>query len=175
MNLLLRLLLVRMRSRKRGRISLWDTAVTPFRVAPTDLDLLLHMNNGKYLSILDVGRMDLMIRSGFWDVLKERGWYPVVAGQTITYRRSLKLGQSFEVHTRVLGFDERWGFIEQTFTHGETIYAHAIIRTRFLKKSGGSVDHADLEEAAGGFPTEQHIPQWVRAWSEANRIPTSTM
>lgn len=174
MNLLLRLLALRIQSSRRSRLSLWDTAVTPFRVAPSDLDILFHMNNGKYLSILDLARMDLMIRSGFWDVLSERGWYPVVAGQTISYRRSLKLGQKFDVHTRVIGFDDKWGFLEQTFTSGDTVYARAIIRTRFLKKSGGSVEHDELEAAAGGFPSDRQVPEWILAWSDASKI-SSTM
>lgn len=171
MNLILRLLWLRLRARARGPLSVWDVARTPFRVLPTDLDLLLHMNNGKYLSILDVGRLDLLLRSGLWQVLTDRGWYPVVAGQTISYRRSLRLGQRFEVHTRVLGFDDRWGYIEQTFVVGTTIHAQAIVRTRFLKRSGGAVSHDELEEVAGPLVDHSAIPDWVLAWSAAARIP----
>ena len=32
------------------------------RVLPNDLDLLWHMNNGRYLSLMDQGRVDLMVR-----------------------------------------------------------------------------------------------------------------
>lgn len=175
MNLLFRLLWLRLRGKSCDGLTLWDTASTPFRVAPTDLDLLRHMNNGKYLSILDVARIDLLTRSGFWAVLKERGWYPVVAGQTITYRKSLKLGQRFEVRTRIIGFDDRWGFIEQTFVSGETVYAQAIVRTRFLKRTGGSVDQHDLEQATGGFPDDLSVPEWMQAWSDASRVTSETM
>ena len=93
MNLYWRMLLLRLRWLRARRLSIWDTARTPFRVVPTDLDLLLHMNNGKYLTLMDLGRMDLMVRSGMWAKLSARGWFPVVAGQTITYRKSLRLGQ----------------------------------------------------------------------------------
>ncbi|NCD21010.1 MAG: thioesterase, partial [Actinobacteria bacterium] len=55
MNLVFRLWWLRLRARRRGQLSVWDVARTPFRVLPTDLDLLFHMNNGKYLSILDLG------------------------------------------------------------------------------------------------------------------------
>ena len=102
MNLFFRLLVLMVRVRFRRRLSIWDTARTPFRVNPLDLDVLMHMNNGRYLSILDLGRMDLMLRSGFWKVTEERGWYPVVAGQGITYRKSLRLWEKFEVRTRVM-------------------------------------------------------------------------
>jgi YbgC/YbaW family acyl-CoA thioester hydrolase len=169
-NLYLRLLLVRLRSRRAGRLGVWDTAVTPFRVLPNDLDVLGHMNNGRYLTLLDVARIDLMTRSGFWSRLKARGWYPVVAGQTITYRRSLEPGQRFEVHTRILGFDDRSSFLEQTFRTGEKVYAQAIVRARFLKRAGGTVARAELEEFAGGFPAHLVLPQWLTAWADAGRI-----
>lgn len=158
---------------RRGPVDIWDTAITPFRVAPTDLDVLGHMNNGKYLSLLDLGRLDLMLRSGLWKKLSARGWYPVVAGQTITYRKSLQPGQKFDLYTRVLGFDDRWGYLEQTFVSGDTVYAQAVIRSRFLKKTGGSVEHDELETLVGGFPTELTVPQWALDWAAATRIPAT--
>ncbi len=112
MNLYFRLLLLTLRTRlartrpsRLGRgTSLWDEARTPFRVAPTDLDPLRHVNNGKYLSLLDLGRYDLLTRSGFWQAASERGWYAVVAAQTITYKRSLTLGQRFVLRTGCSGW-----------------------------------------------------------------------
>jgi len=168
-NLYFRLLNLWLRARRRGPIGLWDTAVTPFRVVPTDLDPLGHMTNGRYLTIMDVGRLDLMHRAGFLKKMRDAGWYPVVAGQTITYRKSLQPWQRFEVHTRVLGFDDRWGYIEQTFRSGDTLYAQAYVRTRFLKRGGGSVEHDELEALAGGFP-DSAVPQWLLDLTAASRI-----
>ena len=74
MNLYLRLVWLYARSRFRSRLAPQDTAVTPFRVWPSDLDTLWHMNNGKYLSIMDLGRMDLMMRSGTWSRITGAGW-----------------------------------------------------------------------------------------------------
>jgi acyl-CoA thioesterase FadM len=168
-NLYLRVLWLFLRSRFRSRLAPQDTAVTPFRVWPSDLDTLLHMNNGKYLSIMDLGRMDLMLRSGTWPRLKAAGWYPVLAGQTIAYYRSLNPWKTFEVHTRILGFDDRWGFLEQTFVRGGRVHARAVVRSRFLKRTGGSVDHAELAELFGAVPGPEGIPAWVTEWSERAR------
>lgn len=169
-NMLFRLLLLRLRCRLRPRLSIWDTATTPFRVVPTDLDVLRHMNNGTYLSIMDLGRMDLMIRSGMWEQFSARGWYPVVAGQSITYRRSLTLGQRFEIASRVVGFADRWIYLEQTFTLRGTIVAQAMVRARFLKRSGGSVEQHELEEVTGPLPAQLEVPAWVREWTQATRV-----
>ena len=103
MNKYWRLLWLFLRHRARPRLGIWDTARTPFRVLPTDLDLLRHMNNGTYLTLMDLGRMDLMLRSGVWKIVSDQGWYPVVAGQTISYRRSLDPGRVAIEHPRHRG------------------------------------------------------------------------
>jgi len=169
MNLYLRLLFFRLLSRRRGRLEMWDTAITPFRVTPSDLDLLGHINNSKYLAIMDLARLDLMMRSGWWDKFRRQGWFPVVAGQTITYRKSLKLGQHFEVESLILGMDERWFYVQQVFRSESTVYAHALVRARFLKRSGGSVEHDEMGEFLGGFPSWLDIHAWIGSWTAATK------
>jgi YbgC/YbaW family acyl-CoA thioester hydrolase len=169
MNLYLRLIFFRLRSRRRSRLNMWDTAFTPFRVTPSDLDLLGHINNSKYLAIMDLARLDLMMRAGWWDKFRRKGWFPVVAGQTITYRKSLKLGQRFEVESRILGMDERWFFVQQVFRSEGAVYAHAMVRARFLKKTGGSVEHDEMGEFLGGFPDWHDVPEWIGPWTAATK------
>ena len=169
MNLYLRLLWLIIRVRFRPKLSVWDTAVTPFRVWPSDLDPLWHMNNGKYLSIMDLGRMDLMMRSGTHQRFTKAGWYPVVAGQTIAYYRSLNPWWRFDIHTSVLGFDDRWAYLQQDFVRGENLHARAYVRARFLKRSGGSVAHDELATAFGAIPGDHNVPHWVKEWARHAR------
>ncbi len=169
MNLLFRLLLLRLRALWRPRLNAWETATTPFRVVPTDLDVLGHMNNGRYLTLMDLGRLDLMLRSGLWQECVRRGWYPVVAGQTITYRRSLKPGQRFDLHTRIVGFDGPWSYVEQVFTVQDNVYAQAVVRARFLHKTGGVVEHHSIEELAGPSPDARSVPEWMKSWTASTK------
>ena len=168
MNLYFRLLVFMIRVRFRSRLTMWDTSHVRFRVNPLDLDVQRHMNNGRYLTLMDLGRMDLMLRSGFWKLVTEKGWFPVVAGQSITYRRSLTLGQRFDLSSRVLGHDDRWIYMEQVFRVGDTVCADAIIRARFLRRTGGSVDIDDVLELVGPVPEDVQVPDWVVAWNEAS-------
>lgn len=179
MNLYFRLLLLQVRIRLRPSVggrrpSLWDEVRTPFRVALTDLDPLRHVNNGKYLSMLDLGRMDLMLRSGFWGEIAERGWYPVVSAQTITYKRSLTLGQRFGLVTRVLGLDDRAAYLEQTFVRRGTVIARAVVQARFLRRAGGTVSASELLEAAGAPDRDLTLPGWVHDWAGATRISSGS-
>lgn len=169
MNLYLRLLQLKLRNRTKDRITLWDTAVTQFRVLPNDCDIFRHMTNSRYLAVMDLGRLDLLGRSGFWDQLQAKGWYPVVAGQTINYRRSLKPLQKYEVRSRVVGVDDRWIYAEQTFTSRDEVYARAFIRIRFLKKEGGSVSVEELDNLVGGFPDDLVVPEWIKDWTSGSR------
>ena len=167
-NLYWRLLWLLMRSRRRPRTVLWETTVTPFRVLPTDLDALGHMNNAKYFAFMDLGRLDQMFRGGFFAAVNARGWYSVVASQTIRYRSSLKPWHRFEVHTRVIGFDDKAMYIDSRFVRRGKVAAHAVAQARFLQKAGGDVTPAQLSELLPDMP-ELTLPAWVATWAGAVR------
>jgi len=160
-------------SRFGPRLDHWDVARTRFRVLPTDLDILKHMNNGVYLSIADIGRFDLLMRNGVWAIFKARGWYPVVASETISFRKSLELGQRFLVESRILGFDDKAVYVEQRFTVDGEIYTQAFIRGRFLRRSGGVVSIPELLEAVGPAPTDVTVPQWLLDWGVDAALPST--
>ncbi|WP_338069498.1 thioesterase family protein [Specibacter cremeus] len=77
------------------------------RVWPTDADVNLHINNGVYFSLMDLGRFDLTVRSGIWRVLRERRRNPVAGAETISFRRSLRLWQRFSIESRIIGVAEK--------------------------------------------------------------------
>ncbi len=160
-------------SRFGPRLGHYDVASTKFRVLPTDLDILNHMNNGVYLSIADLGRFDLFIRNGAWAIFKKRGWYPVVASETISFRKSLEPWQRFVVESRLLGLDEKAAYVEQRFTVDGEIYTKAYIRARFLKKSGGVVTIEELLEAVGPVPRDSQVPAWLVEWGADAALPST--
>src|SRR6478672_13439092 len=113
MHLLLRTLLLLFRSGRRPQSGVWDPVSLPLRVLPTDIDIAMHVNNGMYLSLMDLGRFDLMARSGTWKAMRRRGWTPVVAGETIAFRRSLQLWQQYTIESKIIGLDEKAIYFEQ--------------------------------------------------------------
>lgn len=170
-NMILRLLLLSIRARFGDRIEPTDVARTTFRVLPTDLDVLNHMNNGVYLSIMDLGRIDLMARSGVWPALRRRGYYPVVVSSTITYRRSLEPWQRFVVESRIVGLDDVAGYVEQRFVRDGEICARGVVKARFLKKSGGSVPMDELAALFGLDADDHPMPEWLARWSAETALP----
>lgn len=167
MNRLLRLLWLLLVARWRAPVPPLGPCRTPFRVWPTDLDVLLHMNNGIYLSIMDLARVDLMIRSQLTRHIREQGWYPVVVAETIQFRRSLNLFQRFEIETRVLGWDDKAIVLEQQFFRGREAVAHALVRARFLRKGGGAVSTRELALAGGYDPQSPPLMDYAAQWNAA--------
>lgn len=144
-----------------------------FRTLLTDIDVLGHMNNGVYFSIMDLGRIDLMIRSGVWGKLRAHGMYPVMVNETISFRKSLDLGQKFVLETRLAGLDDKAIYTEQRFVVNGEIYAKAMTRARFLKKSGGTVSVAELVEVVGAETVNMEPPAWVERWAKDVALPST--
>ena len=103
-----------------------------FRVWPLDLDTNLHMNNGRYLTLADLGRVDLLLCSGLWRAVIKNGWLPMLSGSIIRYRRELKPFQKFTVETRVVFWNSRNMVMEHKFLINndgtEVLAAVALVR-----------------------------------------------
>lgn len=164
MNLLFRLLSILLFSRFHSKIDFLATCDTAFRVWPTDLDVLMHMNNGKYFSLMDLARVNLLIRSGMEKVMNDNGYYPVLSGETVRFKKSLKLFTAFDIKTKILGWDKKNFYLEHTFIHNEEIYAHAYIKARMLHKKGDKVAPVDCLKAAGKNLTSPPLPDNLKNW-----------
>ena len=159
--------------RKPSGASPLDVSTTSFRVLPTDVDTLGHMNNGRFLSIADLGRFELLQDAGLYGPMRKRGWYPVVVASTISYRKSLDLWKKYVVESRFVGVDDRAVYVEQRFTVDGEIYAQMVIRGRFLKQRGGLVPMDELFEFFGISPDAVPMPEWLARWSEDVALPST--
>jgi acyl-CoA thioesterase FadM len=169
--MLLRTILIAITSRWKSKKDFREVGRITMRVMPNDLDLLRHVNNGIYLSLMDLGRMDMMIRSGTWQQLSRLAWYPVAASVSVTYRRSLRLWEKYVLETKVIGFDDKAMYVEQRFVRDNEVYVAGIMRARFLKKSGGTVTVTEMGELAGIDPATMPIPEWMAAWAKDAALP----
>lgn len=149
---------------------LLEPSVTRMRVRPGDLDLYLHVNNGVYLQMMDIARTHLIADLDGIRPLAAQGWYPVVAASTMTYRRSLTLGQRFTVTSRVLGWDPRVVYLEQVFARPDADGDHVargVVAGRFLARDGGRVPAPDVAALFGHDGPSPELPEDVLAWANA--------
>jgi acyl-CoA thioesterase FadM len=166
MNLIFRLLWVALASLRRPRLGPLDESVLRLTVLPTDLDLNGHLNNGRYLTLMDLGRVDLLLRTGVVTAMRRNRWSGVVASVTVSFRRALNPFQRYELRTRLIGWDERWFFMEQRFTRGGHLCAYALVKVQFAAR-GRRVAPREMAEAIHPGATSPPLPQAVRDWQDA--------
>lgn len=148
------------------------TAKVPLRVWLNDLDIYRHVNNGRYFSLMDLGRVPIWGKStGLDKTLRKNKMYFVVASETITFRKSLTLGNKYAIHSRIRGFDDRSMYLEQRFVVGKEIYARGFVRMKLLRRTGGSVGMAELAEMMNFDLSAHPAPSWAEGWNNFSRLP----
>ncbi|HEU4763850.1 MAG TPA: thioesterase family protein [Gemmatimonadales bacterium] len=148
---------------RRRDLGLLDESVLHLRVLPTDLDPNWHVNNGRYLTLMDLGRIDLTVRMGFLRLVFGRRWMPVLGGAVIRFQRPLALWARYDLRTRLVGWDEKWLYLEQRFESGGRTVAVACVRG-LLRGPEGSVPTPDLLRAIGMERPSPPLPEAVRQW-----------
>jgi len=148
MNLYLRLLWLLLRLPAVARRGLFEASRVVFRVLPNDCDLNLHLNNGRYLSFMDLGRVHLTVQAGLMPEVWRRRWKPVLAAAEVTFIRSLRPLDRFDLVTRIITWDEKYIYLEQTFERGGELYAHAFVKGLFLGREG-RVSNTELVRVLG--------------------------
>lgn len=106
------------------------------RVLPNDIDINMHMNNGRYLTICDLSRVDVFIRSGLAKTMQQQGWIPVIATHTMNYKRSLKLFQAYQVKMEITHWDGKYFYMEHEFIVKDRVVAHGSSKGCVLSKQG---------------------------------------
>jgi acyl-CoA thioesterase FadM len=134
MNLWLRLLLLLACSPFRPRLAdPLGISRLRLRVWLNDLDINGHMNNGRYWTIFDLGRIDLILRTGLSRVARKKGWLPVMRSGAIRFRRELRLFQPFVLETKLLAWTGTRLIIEQRVLTGSD---SGVVATRALVLAG---------------------------------------
>ena len=173
MTMRVRTALTLLQSRSRPRIDVHDIATLPMRVWPSDTDVLRHMNNGVYLSIMDVGRYDLLVRSGLWRTLKAHQVYPVVTSETISFRKSLLPRQRYVLNTKIVGYDAISVYVEQRFTVEDEVFAVGFVRGRMLRRGAGALSMSEIGTLTGVDVGSRVAPDWLTDWAATVALPST--
>jgi acyl-CoA thioesterase FadM len=105
-------------------------------VLPNDLDINLHMNNGRYLTICDLNRLDFFIRTGLFATMMQKKWIAVVSEHTMNYKRALNLFNRFTVSMTLTSWDDKAFYMTHEFKAGHRIIAQGTSRGVIRGKEG---------------------------------------
>ena len=169
MNLYLRLLMTWMRARFKPAIRMGDSIALRLRVWPNDLDVNGHMNNGRYMTIVDLALIEYFTRAGFLPVALQRGWRPMLGGSVISFRRGLRPFKGYTLHFAMQCWDERWNYFRFEFRLGEQIMASGYTKGAVVGRDG-IVSSAETRGAMGMALNSPTVPAPIAAWIEADRL-----
>jgi acyl-CoA thioesterase FadM len=171
MNLWLRLIwLLTSAGRRRALTLPDDVSVLTFRVWLHDLDVSAHMNNGRYLALMDLGRTDIMLGSGLWREVWKNKWTPIASAISISFRREMRLLQKFRLETRLICWDTTLVVMEQIFTldggpRDGQVAARALFKGGLYdRRRRAFVPIAELMQAIGVNATSPEPPPDVAAF-----------
>ena len=124
MNLMFRVLYGIIRALFRERTEVGNcTSALSLRVLPNNIDINFHMNNGHYLTICDLNRIDWFARSGLLKAMFKRSRIPVIAEHTMTYKKPLNIFERYTVKLEVIRRDEKYFYMKHTFEKGDRVVA----------------------------------------------------
>lgn len=153
-------------ARRRSGLSPTEVSTISLRVLPNDLDLNRHVNNGRYGTFMDLGRMDLIVRTGLLKLMQEHHWFPVVADMHLRFLRPLKLWQKFELDTRLLGWDERFFYFQQQFISDKKLCTVGLVKTQ-IRQGRKRVDTTEVLNKLNYEGSSPEIPVSVQQWINA--------
>ena len=157
------------RSVGRPRLDPLDEVRLGLRAWPVDIDTNLHVNNGRYLTLMDFGRFYHTMRTGLLPVMVRNRWIPILGAASMRYRRELRLMQRFDLVTRLLAWDEKWFYIEQRFERDGELLADGTVRG-VLKHGRRTIPPAELLRAVGHDGVSPPQPETLRRWIEAQAL-----
>ena len=169
MNLYLRLFLLLFRLVGLPRKGLLEESRVAFRVLPNDCDINFHMNNGRYLTFMDLGRVHLMAQLRLLGVIVRRKWKPVLAAAEINFIRQLAPFRKFDLVTRLVTWDDKYAYMEQRFESAGVLCAHAYVKGLFLG-ARGRVANSTVVAELGYTGAPPPMPEKLRIWAELGSV-----
>ncbi len=169
MNLYFRLFWTILRSRWKPAIAVGDTIEMPMRVWPNDVDFNAHMNNGRYLTVIDLALIEYFSRVGLLRVALRKGWRPILGGSLISYRHGLKPFSRYSLRFSMVGWDDRWSYMRFDFVHQGRSTATGYVKGAIVGALGivGAVERFGV---LGIDPVSPVLDAPVLAWIKADRL-----
>jgi acyl-CoA thioesterase FadM len=133
---------------------------------PLDVDPWMELNNGRTLTLYDLGRMPLTKRTGMIRAMKDNGWGMAVAGASIRYRRRVRMFHRITMRSAYLGWDDRFFYVEQTMWRSGDAVSNAVFRLA-MTDAAGIAPPARMTEVLGWGTQSPLLPAHVTAWIKA--------
>lgn len=143
----------------------------PLRIWPSDLDIWGHVNNGRYLTLMDNGRLDHSLRTGLLSAMLKRRCRPLLGGAAVQFRRELRAFERCTLSTQIVAWDAKWLLYEHRLERQGELCARAMVRA-VCKIGRKTLPPAELLEEVGVHVPSPAEPDALLA-SLSGAIPAS--
>ncbi|MFC0280447.1 acyl-CoA thioesterase [Falsigemmobacter intermedius] len=154
------------KARRMPALGLFDAHRSVLHCWPQDIDPWVELNNGRTLTLFDLGRVPMITRLGLRPHLNANGWSMAVAGASVRYRRRVKMFDRLEMISRLAGWDDKFLYIDQSLWRAGECTTQVLNRTAVTSGSG-IIAPERLIRSAGFTEPQPELPGWIAAWARA--------
>lgn len=152
----------------KPKAKLTDTLVTTHRAWPWDTDMFMELNNGRILTLFELGRWPTVFQFGIARALWRSRIAFAIAGVSVRYRKRIPLMAKYTMVTKFECWDDRFIYANQTMWLGRDCANQMLIRIALRSPTGTITPDAFLTRA--GMPqSSPPMPGWIAAWIEADK------
>lgn len=141
--------------------------ISTHRCWPWDLDPWMELNNGRTLTLYDLGRIPFFTRTGMHDTIKRLGWRVTVAGVSVRYRRRITAFEKVTISTRLAGWDDRFIYFDQSIWRQDGECANQVLLRSAFVGPNGIASPAEFANVHGWDGPALDLPEWARNWVDA--------
>ena len=166
MNLYFRLFWTFLRAWHLPNLRISDTLERQLTVLPNDLDINGHMNNGRYLTIVDLALLEYFARIGAVKQIVKNGWRPMSGGAFITYRRALMPFARYTLRFKRSASNDHWNFMRFEFVRSGKVCAAGYFKGAMVGKDGfvsNQTVYASIGLSLEQTPLPPELENWLSA------------
>lgn len=156
-------------ARRMAPLDLTDTHVSRHICWPWDLDFWMELNNGRAMTLYDLGRTMLAQRVGLIGALRQNRWGMTVAGSSVRFRQRIRGFERFEMRSRAVAWDDKFIYLEQSmWKKNGTCASHVMLRTALTDENGIVPPAQALKHMGLADAKTPKMPDWINAWRAAD-------
>jgi acyl-CoA thioesterase FadM len=164
----IRLFIALIAARYRSALTVNQKSVLSFRVWLTDIDVTI-MNHAAMMTVMEAGRIDLMVRSGFFKLARKNKWYFPSSAISVQFMRPLKAFQKATLTTGVTHVCENYIYLEQKITRGEKLIAICMVKST-IKKGRETLNVPGVIQQLGVSDLPVREDEFIPAFEKHNEL-----
>ncbi|WP_062217740.1 acyl-CoA thioesterase [Celeribacter marinus] len=154
--------------RRAPKLGLFETHHSQHYCLPWDIDIWMELNNGRTLTLFDLGRVPMSIRNGSATAARAGGFGLAVAGASVRYRKRVTTFQKIDMVTRPVGFDDKFLYMEQSMWNAKGECCNHVLIRGAVTQNRRMVPPIELLKAVDPNVQSPALPAWVENWIEAD-------